>query len=54
MAVQKRLLVKTGLDNNNQTITNVANPVASTDAVNKQSLELSGSFSSYILMGYEE
>ena len=31
----KRFLAKNGLDNNNQTITNVASPVNTTDAVNK-------------------
>jgi len=38
MATQKRFVVKNGLDNASQTITNVANPVLATDAVNKQFL----------------
>lgn len=32
---QKRFVARLGVDNNNQTLANVANPVLGTDAVNK-------------------
>lgn len=35
MAIQKRFLTKNGLDNNSNTITNVANPVSAQDAATK-------------------
>lgn len=35
----KRFIAKNGVDNNNQTLENVANPVLGTDAVNKNTAD---------------
>jgi penicillin-binding protein-related factor A (putative recombinase) len=35
-ATTKQFIAKNGLDNNNNIITNVSNPISNTDAVNKQ------------------
>jgi len=46
MATQKRFIAKNGLDNNAQTITNVATPVNTTDAVTKAYADLKPDLSS--------
>ena len=45
MATEKRFLVKSGLDNNTKTITNVAAPVADTDAANMAFAKNAGNLS---------
>ena len=46
MATQKRFIIKNGLDNNAQTITNVATPVNNTDAATKGYTDLKPDLSS--------